>query len=146
MFEDDSVEVIYCSHVLEYFDRGEACNVISEWRRVLKVGGVLRIAVPNFSALVAVYEETGELDNILGPMYGKMKVPTSKGTEFLFHKTVYDFVSLEKMLRDNGFKNVEEYDWRLTEHAEFDDHSQAYLPHMDKESGTLMSLNVECEK
>ena len=62
MFEDDSVEVIYCCHVLEYFDRDEACNVISEWRRVLKVGGVLRIAVPNFSALVAVYEETGELD------------------------------------------------------------------------------------
>ena len=45
-----------------------------------------------------------------------------------------------------GFKNVERYDWRETEHAEFDDHSQAYLPHMDKENGTLISLNVECTK
>ena len=36
--------------------------------------------------------------------------------------------------------------WEETEHAQFDDHSQAYLPHMDKENGTLMSLNVECIK
>ena len=30
--------------------------------------------------------------------------------------------------------------------SDFDDHSQAYLPHMDKENGTSMSLNVECIK
>ena len=45
-----------------------------------------------------------------------------------------------------GFKDIKRYDWRETEHAEFDDHSQAYLPHMDKENGTLISLNVECTK
>ena len=43
-------------------------------------------------------------------------------------------------------KNVIEYDWRETEHSEFDDHSQAYIPHMDKDNGTLISLNVECIK
>jgi hypothetical protein len=30
--------------------------------------------------------------------------------------------------------------------VEFDDHSQAYLPHMDKENGTLISLNIEAVK
>ena len=38
------------------------------------------------------------------------------------------------------------YDWRKTEHAKFDDHSQAYLPHFEKEEGTLISLNVESKK
>jgi hypothetical protein len=28
----------------------------------------------------------------------------------------------------------------------FDDHSQAYIPHMDKENGTLISLNIETIK
>ena len=47
---------------------------------------------------------------------------------------------------DTIVKDVKRYDWRDTEHAEFDDHSQAYLPHMDKENGTLISLNIEAVK
>ena len=43
-------------------------------------------------------------------------------------------------------KNIFIYDWRKTEHAQFDDHSQAYLPHMDKKNGELISLNVESNK
>ena len=50
---------------------------------------------------------------------------------------------LKEVLELNGFSNIKKYDWRKTEHASFDDHSQAYLPHMDKENGTLRSLNIE---
>ena len=57
-----------------------------------------------------------------------------------------DFVSLKKVLESCGYSSVIKYDWRETEHATFDDHSQAYIPHMDKENGTLVSLNVECIK
>lgn len=64
----------------------------------------------------------------------------------IYHKTVYDFDSLENILSENGFYKINNYDWRMTEHANFDDHSQAYIPHMDKENGTLISLNVECLK
>ena len=63
-----------------------------------------------------------------------------------YHKTVYDYASLKTILYDCGFKSVSKYDWRDTDHAEFDDHSQAYLPHMDKDNGTLISLNVEAVK
>lgn len=66
--------------------------------------------------------------------------------ENIYHKTIYDFDSLKKLLMSVGFKNVDRYDWRKTSHSKFDDHSQAYLPHMDKENGTLISLNVECVK
>ena len=41
-------------------------------------------------------------------------------------------------------RKVKKYNWKNTEHAQFDDHSQAYLPDMDKENGTLISLNIEC--
>jgi hypothetical protein len=53
---------------------------------------------------------------------------------------------LEKLLRNIGMRKIRKYDWRKTEHARFDDHSQSYLPHMNKEDGTLISLNVECTK
>ena len=52
----------------------------------------------------------------------------------------------EFLLEENGFKNIKLYDWRETEHSQFDDHSQAYFPHLDKENGLLVSLNIECQK
>ena len=68
------------------------------------------------------------------------------GENIIYHKTAYDYESLKTLLQDCHFSDIREYDWRGTEHAEFDDHSQAYLPHMDKENGVLISLNVECNK
>ena len=49
-------------------------------------------------------------------------------------------------LKQAGFINVRHYDWRNTEHAAVDDYSHAYIPHMDKEHGIQISLNVECDK
>jgi SAM-dependent methyltransferase len=142
--EDGSVELIYCSHALEYFDRKEAVQVLAEWRRVLRPGGRLRLAVPDFRALIKVYEMTGELDRVLGPLYGRMEVDTFRGGAVtLYHKTIYDEASLAELLRNNGFIDPKRWDWRETEHAEIDDHSQAYYPHMQKRSGLLISLNIE---
>ena len=54
-FEDNTVDLIYASHVIEYFDRYEVEDLLREWRRALKTSGVLRLAVPNFEALSALY-------------------------------------------------------------------------------------------
>ena len=64
----------------------------------------------------------------------------------IYHKTTYDFHSLKMLLEKLGMKNIKRYDWRDVDHSIFDDHSQAYIPHMDKDNGTLISLNVECMK
>lgn len=142
-FEDNSVDLIYASHVIEYFDRIEVIDLLSEWRRVLKPNGILRLAVPNFKVLSRLYlDGVIKLDNCLGPLYGKM--PMDDIT--IYHKTTYDFDSLENILVSCGFRDCRTYDWRETEHSHFDDHSQAYVPHMDKENGVLISLNVECNK
>jgi hypothetical protein len=49
-------------------------------------------------------------------------------------------------LSAGGGGEIERYDWRETEHVDIDDYSQAYIPHMDKENGALVSLNVEALK
>ena len=142
-YEDNSIDLIYASHVIEYFDREEIIPILNKWKNKLKPGGILRIAVPNFKEIARLYCAQGyELDNFLGPLYGKMKMDNKT----IYHKTVYDFEGLKKVLSKCGFSNVDYYDWKNTEHNKFDDHSQAYLPHMDKEKGTLISLNIEAIK
>ena len=141
-FENDSIDYMYCSHALEYFNSLEAIDVLKEWRRVMKEGAVLRVCVPDFDSLIKVYHMTKDIDKIIGPLYGKMLA----NDEIIYHRTVYNFEKISKLLSSCGFKQIKKYDWRNTEHSKYDDHSQAYFPHMDKKNGILVSLNVECVK
>ena len=142
-FEDSTVSLIYASHVFEYFDREEGEELLRKWHTKLKPGGVIRLAVPDFQQMARLYAfENMPLSKFLGPLYGKMPM----GDKVIYHKTVYDFVSLQILLRTCSFREICKYDWQGTEHAQFDDHSQAYIPHMDKENGTLISLNVQAVK
>lgn len=143
---DGAAELVYCSHAFEYFDRVEAVRVLAEWRRVLAPAGLLRLAVPDFEALIRVYQQTGAIERVLGPLYGRMEIATQDGPRWLFHKTCYDERSLSALLRENGFSEPRRWDWRITEHAQVDDHSQAYFPHMAKDDGILVSLNLEARK
>ena len=104
------------------------------------------MAVPDFDSLIKVYKKTGKIEKVLGPLYGQMNIKTPQGEVTLNHKTVYNFDSLSEILYDNGFSNIRRYDWRNTIHKDYDDHSQAYFPHMDKDRGILISLNVEATK
>lgn len=147
MFKDNTVSLIYASHTLEYFDRIEAMDVLAEWHRVLKAGGILRLAVPDFESLAKVYFEHKDLGLILGPLYGRWE-PAGCGS-VIYHKTVYDYDSLKRILSSAGFKAIRRWDWKgvfIGELKDFDDYSQAYIPHMQKDNGKLISLNVEAEK
>ncbi len=140
---DNTVELIYASHILEHFGRSEFVDVLQEWKRVLRPGGTLRLAVPDFAACAKLYYEQGLKDGLTG-LIGL--VSGGQRDCYDFHKMIFDEPFLTKILLDMGFTTVRRWDWRLTEHADIDDYSQAYLPHMDKENGTLMSLNLEAIK
>lgn len=148
MFKNNTVDLIYCCGTLEYFDRDEAKEVLKEWKRVLKPKGTLRLSVPNFESITKVYLKYGkDLDHrgILGPLFGRWPIKTKKGKKFIYQKTVYDFKSLKKVLEAAGFKNIKKYDWAKTIHKDYDDYSQAYIPHMDRK-GIQISLNIEAQK
>ncbi len=140
---DNAVELIYACHVLEHFGRYEVSPTLREWYRVLAPGGVLRLAVPDFEAVVATYLKIGLEDGrngLMGLVCGGQRTP------YDHHKVVFDEPYLTRLLHQVGFAEVRRWDWRTTDHAELDDYSQAYLPHMDKTDGRLMSLNLEAEK
>jgi predicted SAM-dependent methyltransferase len=54
-FSADFATACYSSHVLEHLDKASANNLIAECFRVLKRGGVIRIAVPDLEALAREY-------------------------------------------------------------------------------------------
>ena len=137
---DRSVELIYACQALTYFDREEVVPVLAEWRRVLQPGGILRLSVINFDTIVRLYTAGLPLEWFLGWLYGKW---TDGKGGFVYERTTYDRASMTKVLTDSGFDSIELWDWRSTEHRDVDDYSQAYFPHMEKERGMLVNLNIQ---
>lgn len=54
-FADNTFELVYHSHVLEHFLRADGERLISECYRVLKKGGVLRVAIPDLEQIARNY-------------------------------------------------------------------------------------------
>jgi predicted SAM-dependent methyltransferase len=139
-WEKATFDLIYASHVLEHVHRRQVTATLFAWGQMLRPGGILRLAVPDFSAVTKRYSDTGNLTELLGLLYGGQNHPKNN------HFIVFDFMSLREHLLKAGFSKVHPWDWKKTEHTEFDDYSQCFLPHMDKDNGMLMSLNMEAVK
>ena len=107
---------------------------------MLKPNGILRLAVPDFAAIVKWYNETVDLDSVIGLLYAGQNHPRNN------HFIIFDQNTLTRDLMKVGFKEVRRWNWKTTEHSEYDDYSQAYLPGFQKETGLLVSLNLEAVK
>lgn len=146
MFNDNSVSLIYACHILDHFDRNTVEGILKEWYRVLKVDGILRVAVSDFEKIVEVYLKNKNLEYLLGLLVGGQTYEGNK------HGIAFDYTYLSKLLINAGFKNIHRYDWREVLPKGYDDFSRAYIPKInevpkeDYEKGTLMSLNMECCK
>lgn len=53
--KDNSIDVVYHSHVLEHFTKDDGHKFIKECFRVLKGDGIIRIAVPDLETIVKEY-------------------------------------------------------------------------------------------
>ena len=148
MFTDNSVELIYASAVFQYFDYKQGFTALQEWYRILKPGCALRISTVNFDKLLQVYDKSGrDIDKIIGPIYGKIYVNNNTlDTDKVYHKAVYTETKLIETLEKAGFSKIEPYDWKNSIHADYDDQSQSYYPHMDKENGIHIMQNWEAIK
>jgi ubiquinone/menaquinone biosynthesis C-methylase UbiE len=139
-FLNGVVNKIYACHILEHFSRHDIEDVLNEWNRVLKYDGKLFLSVPDFESIVKHYSKNKNIKEIQGLLNGGQDCEWNK------HIVSFDFIYLKEILEKTGFSSIERYDWRNSEFSKYDDFSQAYLPHMDKENGLLMSLNVEAKK
>lgn len=141
-FADASAELIYNCAVLEHFGRVEWKPLLKNWFQLLKPGGILRTSTNDFEAAIVQYGNRHDMNELLGILIGGQKTP------YDWHGMIFDFQTLRGGLEEVGFTNIRRYDWRETELGQLgiDDYSQAYLPHMDKENGRLMMLNVEATR
>lgn len=133
-YDNSMFDMVYASHILEHFPKKQVSNVLQEWVRILKPGGLLRLSVPNFEALLEIYRQTNDLDQIIGPLYGKQDYRHN------YHKTVFDYKTLKRLMENAGLTAVHWWDYKRTEHGDHWDFSQA------ETKGTLISLNLEGRK
>lgn len=147
--QDNSVDEIYICHALEHVETTKRKSknryehlmpVFNEFLRILKPGGQLRIAVPDFEAVAAAYNNHEvPLTHLLGLLYGGAK------NKWDYHFTTFDLKTLTQVLESHGFENIQPYKWQDFLPVNFDDYSRAYIPHLN-EKGRLMSLNIICNK
>ena len=136
IFSDEYADLIYASHVLEHISHTRVAEVLKEWRRVLKEGGVLRISVPDFDKLVATFvAEAQDISAIISPLMGGQDYPHN------FHKAVFNERYLTELLLSAGFKEVREWDPAAIEPHRFED--CASMPLETRTKKYQISLNLE---
>jgi SAM-dependent methyltransferase len=103
-YEDESVDAIYSSHVIEHFSRAEWEDIRKDWARVIKPGGTIEIRCPDIYRLCADYHKTADrkkLDLILTRIYGQ------QGNDGQFHKNGFDQESLGLSFPDFSYEILE---------------------------------------
>lgn len=58
---DRSIEEVYVNQLCEHIHPLDIKETLAEWRRVLKIGGILRIVFPDFDKVIEHYQECKEL-------------------------------------------------------------------------------------
>jgi predicted SAM-dependent methyltransferase len=113
--DDASADVVYSAHMLEHLPRPAAGRFLAEAFRVLKKGGILRLAVPDLRRLTSQYLETGDADGFIQSMLVCPPAMESVASRLLSvflgprdqHLWMYDGPSLSRLLKEHGFRNVE---------------------------------------
>jgi SAM-dependent methyltransferase len=138
-FKKNSVNLIYACHCLEHFPHAKVPEVLTEWFRVLQQGGILRLSVPDFDLLLNIYKENGnDINTIICPLLG------GQDYEFNFHFTVFNRLSLETLLKNAGFKQIQEWQPGTCKLTTFDDWSSRQI--LSNEKYYPVSLNIEAIK
>ncbi|CAB4124376.1 AdoMet_MTases domain containing protein [uncultured Caudovirales phage] len=111
MIENNSVDAVYSCHSLEHVHFHQVKLCLEEWYRVIKVGGEVRILVPNLKEISGYLKSGGILDKVYdssgGPisaidmLYGYRKY-IANGNEYMAHKTGFTKESAETICASLG--------------------------------------------
>ena len=110
---DNSVDILYSSHMLEHLARQKAQSFLREAKRVIKSGGIIRIVVPDLRLLVDDYMKNGAADEFMAKLLMNKDMPSSliEKLKYLFvgdrhHQWNYDADSLSNLLKISGFEHT----------------------------------------
>ena len=132
---DATCDEIVASHVLEHISWPDSFKAISEFSRILKVGGILKIAIPDVLVLLDRIK-TGTSDFwAMGLIYGV----GGRENELEVHRYGFTSNMLGEILRFLGFDNFEWWN------SKDPDASNGWMP-LDEDHKTAISLNVACRK
>lgn len=133
-FQDGVVDGIFHEHLLEHLPLAVGTAFTRECARVLRPGGTLRIGVPDIGALIADYASgKGEL---LARKPGRPTALLALQEMFYWHRhcTMYDFETLDVLVRWAGFKPASRSEWGR---------SAAFDPAPDSERRRVNTLYIE---
>ena len=139
VFKNNTVDLIYASHCLEHFSHRKIAEVLKEWYRVLKKGGVLRVSVPDFDLLLQIYRNNrNDINTIVLPLMG------GQDYRYNFHYAVFTTSSLSSLLRETGFTDIKSWEPGSMHLTTFDDWSAGKITIHGRVYP--VSLNIEAVK
>lgn len=108
-YEDNSVDEIRASHILEHFGLYEVGDVLKNWADKLKPGGLLKIAVPDIDKILEQYKN-GDV-RTAGYICGG-QVDTND-----YHKCIFNRKALTNQLEKAGLYDIRHWDSEITDCA-----------------------------
>jgi len=140
-FSNVSTNFIFAEHTMEHFDFKEGMKIYTEFYRILKKGGVLRIVVPDLEKYCLNYiNKNVEWFKIVEPEVSIPALVINKMMYNNFHKVFYDFDTLQEMLRKAGFRKIIRSSLKSSKYPEF------YDCQTDNKRHETLSLYVEAIK
>lgn len=138
-FENNSIDELYFCHGIEHIEQDKLDYVLGEFYRVLKYHGILRLAVPDFSAINYLYDKGVQLDRAVGLLMGRQDYPQN------LHYNVFDFETQASILRKNRYFDIKS--WSPDEIFPSDYHDYSYAEIYTKNNEKInVSLNVQAKK
>jgi predicted SAM-dependent methyltransferase len=108
-FGDEEFDFVLASDIIEHFPIKEVDNILTEWKRVLKVGGIIEFRLPNLEEIVADYLRRRNEDRSNGePICGYFSWLIFGGQDYKgnFHYTGYDRRLFKHVCERNGLIEV----------------------------------------
>lgn len=114
MFLPGEFDYILASDIIEHFPISKTVDVLKEWVRVLKLGGIIEFRLPNLAAICRQYFAGGQnAKNISWLLYGGQDYPGNfhyVGFDRAFFKEVCSSVGLfEVSYQEVGFNMIIKY-------------------------------------
>ncbi len=106
-FPDNSVDYIFNEHFIEHLTVEEGKIAVKDFMRVLKRGGVLRMATPDLAFIVEKYKTVSVKDDQMLKKFGLDFVKTNAeriniSFSWWGHKWLYDWEELERRMKEAG--------------------------------------------